>query len=151
MEQSNYTIICINFGYHKLDLVKGESIVVHKNTIKNVFGQPIKIPEEDIFIELYISKISTPKRRYLENIAYFVIDHNRVFPNSYKNAYCVMWADCFLSKIEKEILLDTIQAVSYNLIDDPNLITSIVTNPTKDWFTYYKDNIFKLFETDGNM
>lgn len=156
MEQPRYSIISVDIDSKAIiELEKGHYLRVRKKLVNIVFGRSLNIPETEEFIELYISKITSTKKKSIENITYFIVDHELKYTRESINTcpgFVVVWLDCSVEDEKRNNLIETIQAINYGLVSDqPYLINPMLSNPTKDWFEFYKDNILNLFKADGNL
>lgn len=153
MEQYKYSIISVVIdtkNYRNIELESGDYLRVRKEYVTSVFGKPLNIPEKESIIELYISYITFMKKKSISGLVYFIIDHELVYKReSFFTCpgFAVRWVGDNLDDNKKTNLIETIQAISYGLISEDNLfmLNPMLSNPTKDWFEFYKDNIFKLF------
>lgn len=152
MEQYRYSIISVvvdTKNHYNIELESGDYLRVKKEYITTVFGKPLNIPEKESIIELYISCITYIKKKSISGLVYFIIDHELKYTRETLNpcpGFTVMWLDCSLDEEKKTNLIETVQAINYGLIADKLfMLNPMLSNPTKDWFEFYKDNIFKLF------
>lgn len=152
MEQYRYSIISVVIdtkNHYNIELESGDYLRVKKKFLVTEFGRPLNIPETEDIIELYISCITSIKKKSISGLVYFIIDHELKYTRETLNpcpGFTVMWLDCSLDEEKKTNLIETVQAINYGLIADKLfMLNPMLSNPTKDWFEFYKDNIFKLF------
>lgn len=152
MEQYKYSIISVVIdtkNHYNIELEPDNYLRVKKEYVTTVFGKPLNIPEKESIIELYISKITHIKTKSISGLVYFIIDHGMVYEReSFFTCpgFAVRWVECNLDDDKKTNLIETVQAINYGLIADKLfMLNPMLSNPTKDWFEFYKDNIFKLF------
>ena len=152
MEQYKYSIISVVIdtkNHYNIELESGDYLRLKKEFVTTVFGKPLNIPEKESLIELYISCITYIKKKSISGLVYFIIDHEMVYKRESSftcPGFVVRWVGDNLDNDKKTNLIETVQAINYGLIADKLfMLNPMLSNPTKDWFEFYKDNIFKLF------